>query len=204
MTTRLVVLAAGASSRLGTCKALVDIGGASPLERLIAAGRAWDPAPLVVTGAHHDEIARAVSVGAVSVGVEVARNEDWAAGRLGSIAVAVHARAGCDLCLAPVDVPLVEEEVFRALFAAWARAGEPARGWLAPFTLDMHGERTHGHPIVIGRELAALAATMRKSLPLREVRALAAPLLSIQVDSTSILDDLDDLADLDRLRRRIS
>lgn len=204
MKARLVVLAAGASSRLGTCKALVDIGGRSPLERWIAAGRAFDPAPLVVTGAHHDEIARAVFTSGVSAGVELARNADWAAGRLGSVAVAVHARAGCDLCLAPVDVPLVEEEVLRALFAAWSDAGNPARGWLAPFSIDERGGRAYGHPFLIGRELAAHAATLRKDLPLREVRALADPLLSIQVDSASILDDLDDLADLERLRRRIS
>ena len=33
----LVLLAAGASKRLGTCKALVDLGGASPLARLLEA-----------------------------------------------------------------------------------------------------------------------------------------------------------------------
>ncbi len=199
MRLRLVVLAAGASARLGTCKALVDLGGQSPLQRLLDAGRALDAHPLVVGGADHDAIARAAPAHA-----EVIRNADWSAGRSGGIVLAAAARPGCDLCLAPVDVPLVPAEVFDALADAWSRAGEPACGWAAPYVRVDGGERAHGHPIVIGRDLAALLATFGKDVPLRALRARADPVLSIQVDSTAILDDLDDLEDLAALRRRIS
>jgi molybdenum cofactor cytidylyltransferase len=208
MTIALVVLAAGASSRLGTCKALVDLAGATPLARLLAAGRGvlapdGAPRPLVVTGADHDAIARAAPTS-----VDVLANPDWSAGRLGGVAHAAQARADSDLCLAPVDVPLVPAEVFAALRSAWIAAGSPPRGWLAPCVARAgatgDASRAYGHPIVIGRELAARAGKLGKNVPLRELRALAVPLLSILVDSTTILDDLDDPADLERLRRRIS
>ncbi len=83
----LVVLAAGASRRLGTCKALVDLGGRAPLERLCAAGACLDAAPpLVVAGADLALLAAALPAGA-----ELVHNPDWAAGRSGSVAVAARA-----------------------------------------------------------------------------------------------------------------
>jgi len=200
MSVALVVLAAGASTRLGACKALVDLGGTTPLARLLAAGRACAGAPpLVVAGAHHAEIERAAPAG-----VEVLLNPDWAAGRLGGLALASAARPDCDLCVAPVDVPLVPPEVFAALCAAWDGAQSPPLGWLAPFVVRGDSERAYGHPFLLGRALAARIASLGKDVPLRELRAHAAPLMSIQVDSVAILDDLDTRADLDRLRRRIS
>lgn len=194
-----MILAAGASTRLGTCKALVDLGGRTPLERLAAEGPYFDGAPpLVVAGAHAAEIARAAPRG-----VEVLANEAWAEGRLGGIALAARARRGLDLCLAPVDVPLVPTAVFEALARAWIDHGAPPRGWLAP-----RFGRAHGHPIVIGRELAERADERARSggkdLPLRALRELADPLLSVAVDAIEVLDDLDTPDDLDRLRRRIS
>ncbi len=201
MSVALVVLAAGASSRLGLCKALVDLGGRTPLARLVDAGRvAFDgAAPLVIAGAHHAEIVRAAPIG-----VEVLENPAWTEGRLGGVALAAGARPDCDLCLAPVDVPLVPAEVFAALRAAWDSAGRPPLGWLAPFVVRAGSEREYGHPCLIGRELAARCASLGKDLPLRALRVQAVPLLSIEVDTASILDDLDTPDDLERLRRRIS
>ncbi|MCY2961834.1 MAG: NTP transferase domain-containing protein [Planctomycetota bacterium] len=200
MSLTLVVLAAGASTRLGTCKALVDLGGRTPLDRLVEAGRAIASTPaLVVTGADHVRIA-----GAAPQGVDVLENRSWAEGRLGGLALAARARPGSDLCVAPVDVPLVPAAVFLALRAAWLEAGEPPLGWLAPFLDRAGARRAYGHPIVIGRDLCARLSAIGKEVPMREVRALARPLLSIAVDSVAILDDLDTPADLERLRRRVS
>lgn len=133
----LVVLAGGASERLGTCKALVDLAGAPPLARLVEAGRSFDGAPpLVVAGAHFDSIAAALPRG-----VELARNERWREGRTTSVAIAARSRAGCDLCLAPVDVPLVGREVFDALLEAWRREGT-AQAWLAP-SCELEAHEAH-------------------------------------------------------------
>jgi len=198
----LVVLAAGASQRLGTCKALVELTPLTPLALLLAAGAELDDVPpLVVTGRDHDLIARAAPAG-----VELLENPDWAAGRTGGVRLAARARPDRDLCLAPVDVPLVPVAVFSALLAAWDRADRPPRGWLAPRYAgpDAPGARrgAFGHPIVVGRDLARELAALQPDAPLRLLRDRAEPLLGVDVDAREVLDDLDRPADLSRLRNR--
>jgi CTP:molybdopterin cytidylyltransferase MocA len=209
----LVLLAAGASTRLGTCKALVDLGGRTPLERLLAAGACFDGAPpLVVTGAHHGEIARALPPG-----VEALRNPRWEDGRTGGVALAVRARAGLDLVIAPVDVPLVPAEVFEDLLDAWHDLADPAHTWLGPFVdLGRPGrpKPRFGHPVVVGGAVLSRLVDQEKDFParpdanpihtLRDLRLSAREVVSIGVENTAILDDLDTLADLARLRRRLS
>lgn len=196
----LVILAAGESRRLGACKALVrlrDEEPGTPLGLLLAAGALLDEVPpLVVTGPHHAELSAAAPPG-----VELAPNPDWAAGRTGGIQRAVRLRPGVDLCLAPVDVPLVPAAVFAALEKKWAEAGAPARGWLAP-EVSVDGERRFGHPVVVGRDLLAELASWPPARPLRDLREAAEPRLAVAVDAFEILDDLDDPSDLTALRRR--
>jgi len=209
----LVILAAGESRRLGACKALVDLGGRSPLQRLLEAGRCMDGAPpIVVTGAHHDAI-----VAAAPRGVEVVRNPAWALGRTGGVALAASLRRGLDLAIAPVDVPLVPAEVFEELLAEWIEHGSPARSWAGPF-VDLGAEERpeirFGHPVVVGRDLLRELDASGKDFPgrpdrdpihtLRDLRLRAREVLSVGVASTAILDDLDTPADLESLRRRLS
>lgn len=196
----LVVLAAGASTRLSQCKALVDLGGRTPLERLLAAGAACDAiAPLVVAGAD----ALAISTRA-PLFAQVAVNASWAAGRTGGVQLAHRLRPGRDLLVAPVDVPLVPAEVFAALLAAWDAAGSPARGFLAPQTsLPGNGPRA-GHPVLIGRVLASELETLSAGAPLRALRERAAPGWRVDVSDPAILDDLDTPTDLERLRARLA
>lgn len=202
---RLVVLAAGASARLGQTKALARLDSApggparTPLACLLAAGAALDdPQPLLVTGQDHEALARAAPPG-----VELVHNADWRAGRTGSLALAARARPDEDLCVAPVDVPLVPSEVFRALRDAWRAAGAPARGWLAPFVRDGGGAPRFGHPVVVGRALARELERVSRDLPLRSLRERAEPLLAVEVASAAILDDLDTRSDLRALRERL-
>lgn len=194
----LVVLAAGASSRLGEAKALARLRagpGGRALEFLLRAGACLgDARPLVVTGLDHEPIAAAAPPG-----VELARNENWRAGRTGSVQLAQRLRPGRDLCLAPVDVPAVPGEVFAALRAEWMRRGCPARGWLAPRVRDETGER-FGHPILVGRELLTELKEFPPDRPLVELRGRSGALLALTVTTPRILDDLDCPADLERLR----
>ncbi len=195
----LAILAAGASTRLGACKALVSLGGRTALERLATEARAATDAPLVVTGTHHGAIAAAVSAGpAALAALEVVLNPDWSAGRSGSVRRAAQARPGRDLLVAPIDVPCVPAAVFAALAEAWLRRGAPARGWLAPRCAGRFG-----HPIAIGRALLAELDALAPDTPLRALRARAQPLFAIDVAAPEVLDDLDTPADLERLQRRL-
>jgi molybdenum cofactor cytidylyltransferase len=189
----LVVLAAGSSARLGECKALVPITPLSPLEWLLESGASLDDtAPLVVTGADHERIQARVPRG-----VAIGHNPRWELGRTGGIQLAHALRRGLDLCLAPVDVPLVSREVFHALSRAWHDAGSPARGWLAP----KHALR-FGHPIVIGRGLLEELAEFGPDEPLQRLRERAAPLFFASVPCPEVLEDLDTPLDLNRMRAR--
>lgn len=193
----LVVLAAGASRRLGEPKALVDLGGQTAIERLLAAGEALDDrTPLVITGADHAPIRAALE----GLRVELAHNPDWAAGRTGGVRLAQGLRPGRDLCVAPVDAPLITRATFSTLRARWAELGQPPRGWLAPCTSG----GVHGHPILIGRELAATLPSAPPDQPLRVLRAAAEPLEDVSVEDVAILDNLDTPADRKSLRRRVS
>lgn len=214
----LVILAAGASSRLGTCKALVPLTPKNALELLSDAGASFDDSlPLVISGADHAAIAAALPRG-----LEIAFNERWAISRSSSVVLAAARRPDRDLVIAPVDVPLVPRSVFDALCAAWIAAGSPLRGWLAPCCVEAaspimttstptHPERMahspstrvrYGHPIVIGRDLVRVWGELSITRSLRELRESATPLWSVRVDRQEVLDDLDSPADLVRLRAR--
>ncbi len=198
----LVLLAAGESRRLGTCKALValrDEAPATPLALLLEAGAVLDGrAPVCVTGHHHDAIAAAAPPG-----VELLRNPAWREGRTGGVQRAAALLAGEDLCLAPIDVPVVPRRVFRRLAEAWEEAGRPPEGWLAPRVVTAAGPR-HGHPVIVGRDLLRRLAAWLPHRPLRELRAEASPLLDVETDSASVLCDLDDLADLADLKAKFA
>lgn len=198
----LVILAAGASQRLGRCKALVELGGISVLTRLLRAGSCLDDGPaLVVAGADLDPIA-----GALPAGCELVHNEVWPNGRSTSIVRAARRRPGRALCLAPVDVPLVPEGVFRELCRSWEAAGEPSSGWLAP-RLELTGHPRngrHGHPVVVGAGLLAALEAQPPDTPLSRLRSRASPLLEILTPAVEILDDLDTPADLSRLEKRLA
>jgi CTP:molybdopterin cytidylyltransferase MocA len=193
-----VILAAGASARLGEPKALALVGGRTVLERLLEAGgaSARDPA-LVIAGPHATEIASALA----GRPAEVLRHPDWAAGRTGSLQAALARRAERDVCLAPCDVPLVPRAVFEALPAAWGEAGSPAQGWLGP-AVRVAGRLRFGHPVVIGRDLLREVLSFPPDRPLRDLRRAARPLLALEVDERAILDDLDEPGDLERLERQ--
>jgi len=193
----LVILAAGASERLGRPKALVEFDGVSVLARLCAAGRAVDGGrALALLGPHATELAPHLPPGCRRLD-----NPDWAAGRSGGVRLAARALPGRALLLAPVDVPLVPARVFEALTLEWARLGQPVQGWLAP---RLAGTRppAYGHPVVVGPGLLEALEGLPADVPLRELRARARPLASIEVFDPEILDDLDTPADLERLRRR--
>ena len=120
-----VVLAAGASTRLGQPKQLLPFRG-RPLVRLAAeealavCGRV-----AVVVGASRDAVVKALA----GAPVTVVDNPDWAEGMASSIVAGVawasHAACAAVLLLA-CDQPHVHASHLAGLVSAWRRTGRPA------------------------------------------------------------------------------
>ena len=100
-----LVLAAGASTRLGMPKQLVRLGNENLLERAVRVAREAGCAPVVVVvGASADLILDGCDLGDASVVV----NEGWALGMGGSVALGVEALPDVDGCLVMTcDMPAV-------------------------------------------------------------------------------------------------
>ncbi len=113
--TAAVILAAGASTRLGEPKQLVVLAGETLLERAVRIARDAGCRPVVaVLGA---EAARIQERCALS-GAEVLVNEAWPEGMASSIRVGVGALGGGDgALLMTCDQPAVTAEHLRALIA---------------------------------------------------------------------------------------
>lgn len=180
-----IVLAAGASSRMGRPKALLPIDGRPAVDVVcatLAAGGADDV--VVVVGRHADEI----RAGASLQGVRVVDNPRWAQGRTSSIQTGLAAlspAAGWTL-LALVDMPLVRPDTVRTLLAARTKGVDV----IVP---THHGRR--GHPILLRETLFARIAALGPDEPLRDV-VRAARNLEVAVDDPGVLVDFDEPGDV--------
>lgn len=139
-----VVPAAGASSRMGTPKALLDVGGrsfvASAVASLLAGG--CDPVVVVVGPGHHEAARRAREAGA-----QVMVNDDPGEGPITSVRIALSALAPSveAIALLPVDHPTVAPSTVAALVHA-------LRDSRAPLAIPVFLGR-RGHPTLFAREL---------------------------------------------------
>lgn len=108
-----VVLAAGASTRLGEAKQLVIVDKETLLERAVRATHEAGCSPaVVVLGASADAIRAACSLGDAQIVV----NEDWASGMGSSVGAGVRALGAVDGCVVMTcDMPAVTAEHLRAL-----------------------------------------------------------------------------------------
>ncbi|MCA9705428.1 MAG: NTP transferase domain-containing protein [Myxococcales bacterium] len=188
-----VVLAAGASSRMGRPKALLRWRGRPFVHHAIALARAAGAHPVVVV-----EGAVALPDEALAGAIR-ARNEAWAEGPLRSLQAGLRALADAGppdaaVLVLTVDRPHVRAETVRAL--ADAHAADPAAIWQ-----PRHGAR-RGHPIVHPAELVPALVELRPPQTPRTLLArpeVAARRRFVDVDDPAVLDNLDRPEDLERL-----
>lgn len=172
-----IVLAAGASSRMGVPKALLRRDGESALARLVRLARGAGCEVVVVLGRHADVVRPEAE------GARVVVNPRPEAGRTGSLQAGLAAAAGAGAALVwPVDHPAVAEATVRALAASAARDR---------IVIPRHAGRG-GHPIVLGADVWPEVLALAPDAPLRNVvRRAAGRVVDVPVDDPGVLLNLD-------------
>jgi molybdenum cofactor cytidylyltransferase len=188
-----VILAAGASTRMGTPKALLADPDGRPFVARVA--RTFGDAGLdhlvVVTGARHEAIVNALAADGLSGRVTCVRNPDPSRGQISSLWTGLDAVMRPELeamLMTLVDVPMVRPSTVRAVVEAWRRGR-------APIVRPAIGDR-HGHPVLFDR---AVFDELRRA-PLDEgakavVHAHAGSVINVDVDDEACLIDIDTPAD---------
>ncbi|MEZ5400341.1 MAG: nucleotidyltransferase family protein [Bryobacteraceae bacterium] len=179
-----IILAAGASSRMGSPKPLLKLGGETFADRLIRVfGAHCDPVILVL--GHH---AAAVERGLKRHGeAAVVRNPDPDRGQTSSLQTGIAACAGSDFLFSPVDAPAVSEGTVAMLVARWRR--RTGSEWI--FRPRHEGRR--GHPVLVCGPVARQLAALDPGEPAREtIRAHRAETVFVDVDDAGILSDVDE------------
>jgi len=138
-----IILAAGASRRLGQPKQLLPWHGQSLLRRAVAMALSGGLAPvIVVVGAEAERMRSEIA----DLPVIVVDNPDWQAGQSTSVAAGVRAlpvgAGGAVFMLA--DQPFVTAELIRALLETYARERSPLT---APFV-----DGIRSNPVLFDRE----------------------------------------------------
>jgi molybdenum cofactor cytidylyltransferase len=155
----IIVLAAGASARMGEPKQLLRYGGETLLRRAVQAARDSLCRPIVVVLGARAEALRAE----VGGGVEVVVNQDWAEGLAASIrcglraleAITASTAAACVLTLC--DQPFVTSAVINRLVIAYETSG----GLLVASEYAVNNEPTQGVPALFNRALFAELIDLR-------------------------------------------
>jgi len=177
-----IVLAAGASRRMGRSKALLDFDGCACLELVLDAVR---PAgrPIVVLGPNHEEIRNRVDLDAV----DVVLNLDPDSGQTASLQAALS-RLPADAAaffFLPVDLPLVRAAEIEGLLQS--RIANPG----AALHIPSHGMK-RGHPILCARSLAAEFLALPPGASARDVvNRLPGRIAYIELGEPYVLMDMD-------------
>ena len=156
-----VILAAGASSRMGSPKQTLRYRGESLLRRAALAALGAGCRPVVVVTGAHAELSRRELEG---LGVREAFNPHWETGMASSVRAGVEALAGADadgVVLMLCDQPHVTAEVISGLVAAH-------RATLRSVVASAYGGG-FGVPALFGRTLFAELAQLEGAAGARQV-----------------------------------
>jgi molybdenum cofactor cytidylyltransferase len=191
-----IVLAAGASSRMGQAKAALPLGqtGETVVARVVRTLlEGGVPNVVVVAGAHIDAVRGAMP--RHESRARVIEHLGWEQGQLSSLLAGLDAIDDPLLEAAVVtlvDVPLVRSATVAEVIAAWRRTR-------APIVRPAEGNR-HGHPVIFDR---SIFADLRSADPDTGAKAVFAihreRILNVEVKDAGAFDDIDTPADYRRV-----
>jgi molybdenum cofactor cytidylyltransferase len=189
-----IILAAGASIRMGRPKALLPVDSDRFIVRLARSfGDAGIQDLVVIAGTEHPEISAALAEAGLPARVfENARRHD---GQLSSLqlGLSIADRPGVEAVLVGlVDVPLVSAQTMRGIVEAYRHTG-------APIVRPESGGR-HGHPVLFAR---AVFEELRHADPAlgakAVVRAHIHDSLDVPTDDAGAFADIDTPDDYSRI-----
>ncbi len=177
-----IVLAAGASRRMGEPKALCDLSGTRVVDRILSTlERIGIVSPKLVLAQPHGPAIADFIASSRRFSVEIRWNPQPEQGMLSSIQCGLFAipTSAEGALLWPVDVPLVRPETIENLLS------HDRRQWLVPTFQDRGG-----HPIWLPTTMFADVQALPASASLRTLRQRLPP-LRVPVSDPDILLDLD-------------
>ncbi|MEQ1885932.1 MAG: nucleotidyltransferase family protein [Bryobacteraceae bacterium] len=177
-----IILAAGASSRMGSPKALLDYHGETFIERLVRVFSCVCDPVIVALGYHADAIRPRVKA-------QIAVNPAPERGMLTSLQTALAALPKYldGFLFIPVDCPAVEEGTARKVIDVFRKRSPETR-----FVVPQYKGR-HGHPVCADASLIAEFLALPESGQARHIVHKYVPQTEyVDVDDPGILTDVDD------------
>jgi molybdenum cofactor cytidylyltransferase len=185
-----IILAAGASSRMGSPKALLDYRGETFVNRLVRVLSGACERVIVVLGYQADAIRERVE------GATIVVNPDPSRGQLSSLQTGLSAvPADAEAVLfTPVDSPTVDESTIARVVEEFRRRDENTVLVIPRF----RGKR--GHPVCAAREVVPEFLALPPTSQAKEiVNRYEARTLYIEVEDAGVLADIDDPEEYKRL-----
>ena len=198
MKTRGIILAAGASQRMGKPKALLTAGGETFLHRVIGAFRGGGVEEiLVVIAEPHAEALRRVLAGEENA-PRCLINPDPSQGPISSLRLAIGVEPEREAYLVhPVDIPAIEEGDVRDLRAALR--SHPKVDAVLPSV-----KKRRAHPVLLTRKLARRVLDLAPEKTLRDLlRDEGTSLVFVEMENELLLLDVDTPEDYAKLQARI-
>ncbi|HDQ72392.1 MAG TPA: HAD-IIA family hydrolase [Chloroflexi bacterium] len=189
-----IILAAGASTRFGEPKQLLDWHGVPLLRHVTETALQADLDPvIVVLGSHAEAVRQALG----THGIQTAMNWRWEAGMSTSVQVGLAALppdTSAALFL-QCDQPLVTADLLRTLAKRFRKTG-------APIVHPVYAGR-RGTPTLFARRLFPELAEVSGDRGGRDlISRYAKEVTTIEVAHADVLSDIDTRADYERLKQR--
>ena len=188
-----IVLAAGRSSRMGETKALMDICGATALERVLRLRIEVDAKTRTLVVCGHD--GERVANEARRHGANAIQNENWSSGQTSSLKAGLRAlpEETSVVWLHPVDLPMITQDDYSACSRAWQEEGGPSEMLVTSI------DKRRGHPLLLGAEWISAFLALADDEPARKVTRSAGDRMHYAtVTNHWVRDDLDTPSDLAR------